>query len=143
MAAAMLLGSALTVPATAAPAYKKGDINMDGEIGPEDASLALVEYVEYYLAGKPHTLTDEQLALADVDSVSSVRDNWSSGVNLLDANYILIYYTECVADPKLKETDISAWIPDCPVKFVPVEVNTDGSGIYAEMYHAERQRKDG
>ncbi len=137
VAAATLCG-AMTAPVSAAPAYQKGDINMDGEVGPEDAMLALIEYTEYLIAHKPHTLTDEQLELADVDGEALGFWNRTSPVTCLDASYILIFYTEGVANSKLIGTDIQAWIPDCPIKFVPVDVETDGI-VEAQVFSAHRE----
>ena len=111
LAASLMLCGVLTAPAAAEAKYKKGDVNMDGEISSDDAILALRDYTEYLLAYNPHILTEEQLELADVDGTSSseIRGR-TSKVSVVDASYILQYYTACVADATLKDTDIVTWL---------------------------------
>lgn len=112
LAASVMLCGVLTAPAAAETTYKKGDVNMDGEIGPDDAQLALIDYVEYLVAYHAHTLTDEQIELADIDGESQIAKkdvSRESKLTLCDAQGILMYYTECLADSKLKDTDIQTW----------------------------------
>lgn len=113
LAASVMLCGVLAAPAAAETTYKKGDVNMDGEIGPDDVQLALIDYTEYLVALKEHTLTDEQIELADIDGESG-ENRWNeyyhvSKVTIIDVQAILMYYTECLADSKLKETDIQTW----------------------------------
>ena len=109
LAAAVLLCGALTAPAAAEQTYKKGDINMDGTVDVADAMLALIDYTNYLVAGNPHTLTDAQIELADVDGVSKESFGITSKVTSIDALLILAYYTETVSDPSVINTDIVTW----------------------------------
>lgn len=109
LAASVMLCGVLAAPAAAETTYKKGDVNMDGEIGPDDVQLALIDYTEYLVARKVHTLTDEQIELADVDGLSCTYRGRTTRITVEDAHAILVYYTECVADAKLKDTDIQTW----------------------------------
>ena len=111
LAASVMLCGVLTAPAAAETKYKKGDVNMDGEVSVEDVMLALTDYTDYLLAYKPHVLTEEQIELADVNGKSgSERRGRESKVTVEDAHAILAYYTACVADAKLKDTDIVTWL---------------------------------
>ena len=109
IAASVLLCGVLSAPASAS-GYKKGDVNMDGEITVEDAQLALIEYTEYLVAGKKHTLTDAQLELANVDEKSFTTSekigSRTSPVDVIDAWAILFYYTEGLANEAVKNRDI-------------------------------------
>ena len=60
-----------------------GDVTDDGEVGAEDAQLALIAYVSS-MSGKDHGLTDEQFLAADV--------NKNGELSVDDAQNILIYY---------------------------------------------------
>lgn len=116
LAASMLLGGVMTAPAAAAD-YKKGDVNMDGEVSFDDAQLALIDYIEYVVAGKTHSLSDEQQELANVDGVADTWNDRSLGereskVSIVDAVYLLQYATECTADSQLKDKDIQTWIDE-------------------------------
>ena len=110
LAASVMLCGVLTAPAAAETTYKKGDVNMDGEVSVEDVMPALIDYTEYLVARKQHTLTEEQLELADVNGLSMTYRGRTSSVTVEDAYIILLYYTECVADAKLKDTDIVTWL---------------------------------
>ena len=107
LSAAILLCGAMNVPAAAETAYKKGDVNRDGEISVDDAQLAMQDYVAYHVAKKAHILNDEQLALADV---ADPDGGAASQVTLEDCMLILKYYAACVAEPELKGTDLTTWI---------------------------------
>ena len=109
LAASVMLGGVLTAPAAAETTYKKGDVNMDGEVGPDDVQLALIDYTEYLVARKAHTLTEEQIELADIDGKTGTHHSYESKVTIDDVLAILEYYTECLADSKLKDTDIQTW----------------------------------
>lgn len=111
LAASAMLLSALPVPAGAEQTYKTGDVNMDGEVSVEDAMLALKEYTFYNVAQMEHQITDEQIRLADVtdDTLFSTQGQRRGTVTAVDAQTILMYYTECVADSMLKERDIFDW----------------------------------
>ena len=114
LSAAVLLFGALTAPAAAETKYRKGDVNRDGEVSVEDAQLALKDYVEYLLGLNDHILDDEQQELADVTDIDNgdpeKRYGRISKVTLDDAVYILQYYTACLSDENLKDTDILTWI---------------------------------
>lgn len=110
LAASVMLCGVLTAPASAEAKYKKGDVNMDGEISSDDAILALTEYTYYLVSGKHHYLTVEQIELADVDGKTETARSRTSKVSLDDCICILQYYTDCIADAELKETDILVWI---------------------------------
>lgn len=109
LAASLMLCGVLTAPAAAETTYKKGDVNMDGEVSVEDVMMALIDYTDYLVARKVHTLTEEQMALADVDGLSSTYRSRTTSVTVEDAHIILVYYTECLADSQLKNTDIVDW----------------------------------
>ena len=110
LAASVMLCGVLTAPAAAEAKYKKGVVNMDGEIDSADVILALIDYTEYFAAMKEHTLTEEQLELADVDGLACACYDRTTRVTVDDCMYILMYYAECVADAKLKDTDIVTWL---------------------------------
>lgn len=63
----------------------RGDVNLDREIGPQDAQLALAGYTEL-LSGRDSSLTGLQLRAADV--------NGDGSLTVEDAQMILQYYTE-------------------------------------------------
>ena len=109
VSAAVLLCGAMCVPAAADTAYKKGDVNRDGEIAVDDAQLAMQDYVAYHVAKKAHILDDEQLTLADVTDPDGGQ---ASQVTIEDCMLILKYYTACVAEPELKGTDLVTWISE-------------------------------
>ena len=109
LAASVMLCGVLNASAAAETTYKKGDVNMDGEIGPDDVQLALIDYAEYLVARKAHTLTDEQIELADIDGKTGTHHSYESKLTIVDVQAILMYYTKCLADSKLKDTDIQTW----------------------------------
>ncbi|MBR6716899.1 MAG: hypothetical protein IKI77_00940 [Oscillospiraceae bacterium] len=115
LAASVMLCGVLSAPASAA-AYKKGDINMDGEITAADAQLALIDYTEYLVAGMDHILTEEQLELGNIDGkFKETTDEMGtriSGVTAREAQAILYYYTACVADSGLKEVEIVDYLAE-------------------------------
>ena len=75
-----------TTPTTPTePDFLRGDINRDGEVGSDDAQLALIAYTEQFI-GNPTGLSDLQLKAADV--------NEDGELSVEDAQFILIYYTE-------------------------------------------------
>lgn len=111
LAAALLLGGTMAAPVSAAETYKKGDVNMDGVIGLEDAMLVLQEYTAVVVAHLPHDLTDEQLQLARVHP--EIKRTLSSDEHLLDDAWtILMYYTASITDSAVLEQDIDSWIAD-------------------------------
>lgn len=63
----------------------KGDVNMNGRIDPDDASLALAEYVRLS-SGQPGTFTPEQFYAADMDD--------DGVLSASDCSAILRLYTE-------------------------------------------------
>ena len=109
LAASVMLCGVLTAPAAAETKYKKGDVNMDGMVSVDDMLPALIDYTEYLVARNAHTLTDEQIELADVNGLSETYRGRTTKVTVEDALAILIYYTESLADSKLKDTDIQTW----------------------------------
>ena len=110
-AAALMLGSTMAAPVSAAETYKKGDVNMDGVIGLEDAMLVLQEYTAVAVAALPHSLTEEQLQLARVHPEAK-RTRSSDGHLVDDAWTILMYYTASITDSAVSEQDIDSWIAD-------------------------------
>lgn len=72
-------------PENTLPASQKGDANSDTDISTDDAQIVLQTYTRT-LSGLPSTLTEIQSRNADVDE--------NGDVNILDAQYILIYYSE-------------------------------------------------
>ena len=65
------------------PEYLTGDLNDDGEIGVEDAQLALLEYVNA-MTGLDSNLTEKQKLAGDV--------NGDKEISVEDAQTILLYY---------------------------------------------------
>lgn len=111
LAAALLLGGTMAAPVSAAETYKKGDVNMDGAIGLEDAMMVLQEYADVAVSHLPHSLTEEQIQLARVHP--EVKRTKSSDAQLLDDAWtILIYYTASITDSAVLEQDIDGWIAD-------------------------------
>ena len=94
LSAAVLLCSAAMIPASAAdtPQYQKGDVNMDGTVNELDAQLIMEDYTDWIL-DKDHILTEEQLALADVDgeSVTIPHNGNTSYATIIDAMKIMQY----------------------------------------------------
>ena len=68
---------------------KRGDVNGDGKITAEDASLAFSEYKRIY-KGQPQKLSDSEIYAANVDS-DTQQDN---KLTAKDASYIFSYYKE-------------------------------------------------
>ena len=68
---------------------KRGDVNGDGKITAEDASLAFSEYKRMY-KGQPQKLSDSEIYAANVDGDTS-QDN---KLTAKDASYIFSYYKE-------------------------------------------------
>ena len=66
LAAALMLGSTMAAPVSAAETYKKGDVNMDGEITVADAQMILREYANHIVVGRNPEFTPEQEKLAAV-----------------------------------------------------------------------------
>ncbi len=111
LTAAALLCGVMTAPASAEQKYQMGDVNMDGEVSIEDPFLILMEYVEHCVATKPHILTPEQLALADVDGLSYTT--WwgeEASVDVTDSQCLFRFYVYTVSDPDQKGTDVCAWV---------------------------------
>ena len=89
--ASVLLGGMIAMPVSEeeAPKYEIGDVDMDGEVTMLDAQLALTDFLEYGVIGQEHTLTEEQLVLADVTDHQIVADDRTVQVTSRDALYIL------------------------------------------------------
>ncbi len=95
LAAALLLGGTMAAPVSAAETYKKGDVNMDGEITVADAQMIQMEYTSHILAGQDPEFTPEQEELAGV--LEQTYPFWysfreSTPYSLADAQCILMYY---------------------------------------------------
>ena len=67
------------------PVILRGDVNGNGEVGVDDAQIALRAYTER-LSGKPLPLNKAQTEAADVDD--------SGIISIEDVQLILKYYTE-------------------------------------------------
>ena len=107
LAAALMLGSTMAAPASAAETYKKGDVNMDGDITVADAQLALMDYTMRYVAKLDNgILTPEQIALASIVPTEQAGTFSEGAAASIGAAIILMYATDCIADPSMKETDI-------------------------------------
>lgn len=94
IAAVMMLGTILAMPASAAETYQKGDVNMDGKIDVEDAQLVLQAYVEYF-TGNSCILNDDQIALANITGTTTMNPDTKEEVLFSgsDARIILVYWT--------------------------------------------------
>ena len=80
--------------------YQMGDINMDGVIDINDAQLALNVYKMMIAHADPvqeGMLTEEQLALGNVDGIESIINGKAAPVDRYDAYFILRYYTETLS----------------------------------------------
>lgn len=87
----VLLCGAFVMPVSAAeaPNFKKGDVDMNGEVTAIDAQLVLISYLNFVMNGN-HTLLDEQLVLADVYENKPVNsDGNETSVTASDAQFIL------------------------------------------------------
>ena len=96
LAAALMLGSTMAAPVSAAETYKKGDVNMDGEITVADAQMILREYANHIVVGRNPEFTPEQEKLAAVLGLThpypfSSRE--STPYSLDDAQCILMFAT--------------------------------------------------
>ena len=96
LTAALMLGSTMAAPVSAAETYKKGDVNMDGEITVADAQMVAREYVNHIVAGRNPEFTPEQEELAAVLGMThpypfSSRE--STPYSVVDAQCILMYCT--------------------------------------------------
>ncbi len=96
LTAALLLGSTMDAPVSAAETYQKGDVNMDGEITVADAQMVLREYANHIVAGLKPEFTPEQEELAAVLGLThpypfSSRE--STPYSVVDAQCILMYCT--------------------------------------------------
>lgn len=89
----------------------KGDVNMNGRIDPDDASLALAEYVRLS-SGQPGTFTPEQFYAADMDD--------DGVLSASDCSAILRLYTEL-------SSGTGTITPATPAQ--QVEINTNGASL--------------
>lgn len=89
----------------------KGDVNMNGRIDPDDASLALAEYVRLS-SGQPGTFTPEQFYAADMDDDGILSAD--------DCSAILKLYTEL-------SSQAGTITPATPAQ--QVEINTNGASL--------------
>ncbi len=81
--------------------YQLGDITMDGEVDVDDAQYALTIYTQMLAC---HDViakgwyTEEQIALGNVDGkYLDTGDDWLLPVGVDDAQLILMYYTDKLA----------------------------------------------
>ncbi len=92
--------------------YQLGDITMDGEINIDDAQLALSVYTWMLSHVDPvqkHFVTEEQLALGNVDGIERLVFGRTAPVDLNDALFILYYYNDTLAY-KTEGMDIEEYI---------------------------------
>ena len=102
LTAALLLGSTMAAPVSAAEIYKKGDVNMDGDITVADAQMILVEYVCVNVSGNPATFTAEQEELAAVLNKKHTNAyGHEFRFNASDATAVLQYSTAIMAGASL------------------------------------------
>ena len=124
LTAAVMLGTLLTAPVSAEEtAYKMGDVNMDGFIGADDAQLVLADFLCFLvLRPEDRTLTDEQVALGNVDlhtihseGFDGNGDPFSIDMELSasDAQLIQLCYLEtAVVNPDMEQPDVVTWVRD-------------------------------
>jgi len=121
-AGAMLCGMASAPVSAAETQYRKGDVNMNGEIDLRDCRDVLIEYTYYAVSAMDHYLTDEQIELADVlpDTTTilcaeyfvGTSHDTTSKITARDVSLLMRYYTYAMVDPELKEKDIVEWIKE-------------------------------
>ena len=87
-AATLFTAAAPAVSAAETPAYQLGDLSMDGKVDTIDARLLLNEAARY-LAELPGELTEEQIALGNVDGKSDEKGN---AITSKDALLVLDYH---------------------------------------------------
>lgn len=87
----------------------KGDVNLDGRISADDASLALAEYTRIS-GGQPGTFTPEQFYAADMDNDGRLSAD--------DCSAILRLYTELSS-----HTDGGTITPTSPTQNVVIDTN--------------------
>ncbi len=123
LTAALMLGSTMAASVSAAETYKKGDVNMDGDITVADAQLVLeqftvficgnVEGCDYYEQHKDdadflyYHLTAEQEQLASITggTTKSLEPELHADIpfHVLDAQCILMYSTEKLAGKEVPD----------------------------------------
>ena len=121
-AGAMLCGMVSAPVSAEETQYRKGDVNMNGEIDLRDCHEILIEYTYYTVSAMDHYLTDEQIELADVLPDTSTRtlvNRWTgtsreinSRITARDVILLLRYYTYAMVDPELREKDIVEWVKE-------------------------------
>ncbi|MBQ8515895.1 MAG: D-alanyl-D-alanine carboxypeptidase [Ruminococcus sp.] len=118
--------TALTFPSAGltASAALKGDVDQDGTITIQDATMALTEYARY-AASLPSELDAGQLERADVDE--------DGLVTITDATYILTYYARQAASLS------SSWADILPESIVPdISISLTGlNSPYAALLDAQ------
>ena len=133
LTAALMLGSTtMAAPVSAAETYKKGDVNMDGDITVADAQLVLEQFTVFF-CGKVEGCVDyeqhkdesdylyyhltaeqEQLASITGGTTKSLEPELHADIpfHVLDAQCILIYSTDKLAGnevPENIEDFVAAW----------------------------------
>lgn len=73
-----------------AVSYRPGDVNMNGKVDADDANMVLWEYLTVGVMGEAGTFTAEQLVLGNVYR----PDEQNQELNVMDAQYILLYFLE-------------------------------------------------
>ena len=123
LTAALMLGSTMAAPVSAAETYKKGDVNMDGEITVADAQMVLEQFT-VFLCGKVEGCVDyeqhkdesdylyyhltaeqEQLASITGGTTKSLEPELHADIpfHVLDAQCILMYSTEKLAGKEVPD----------------------------------------
>ena len=121
--AGVLFCGMVSAPVSAAETqYRKGDVNMNGEIDLRDCHAVLAEFTYYAVARLDHYLTDEQIELADIlpdmfteivtDAQTGTTQERVSRITSRDALMLLKYYTYAMVDEELKEKDVVDWIKE-------------------------------
>ncbi len=119
LTAALMLGSTMAAPVSAAETYKKGDVDMDGQITVADAQLAIMDYtmrvVSKLLVGE---LTQEQFELGLICPKAQAGSFNDDMKELIGAQIILMYATECLTNPSSKEMNIEEWADSVYVRVI-------------------------
>ena len=119
LAAALMLGGTMAAPVSAAETYKKGDVNMDGEITVADAQLAIMDYTMRVVSKQPvGELTQEQFELGLICPKAQAGSFNDDMKELIGAQIILMYATECLTNPSSKEMNIEEWADSVYVRVI-------------------------
>ncbi len=118
--------NALTVPYDGGQhdlTFRKGDCSLNHSVNAGDAQWILMDYVTT-LSGKPSLFYDDQRILADIDE--------NGKIDILDAQYVLMYSTDDFAGKTVKWADYIGK----ELKCFEVVVSTDTlNGWIRKSYH--------